>query len=265
VTDEPAAYSRPPTRVDPQAPFRPGRGAVHDVRPMADAPPPLPEIGLEITEDYTERARCDEGYLRVKRRKMRARYTDGSKSDEFKYDVVERWNQDAVAILLHSVRDGVRYMILRSAIRPPLALREPLLQGAVEYPAGAARGELWEIPAGLVEKHERNAKGLVECAVRETEEEVGLAIRAEDVRALGGVMFPSSGIIGECVFLYECEVDTSKFAVPEGDGPLEKNARVIEIPFERALEWCDDGLLPDAKTELAIRRFARKLEGTRKT
>lgn len=230
---------------------------------MADAPPPLPEIGLEITEDYTDRARCDEGYLRVKRRKMRARFADGSSSDEFKYDVVERWNQDAVAILLHSVRAGVRYIILRSAIRPPLALREPLLEGAVEYAEGASRGELWEIPAGLVEKDERNAKGIVECAVRETEEEVGLEIRAEDVRPLGSVMFPSAGIIGECVFLFECEADTSKHSVPEGDGPLEKNARVIEVPFEQALDWCDAGLLPDAKTELAIRRFARKLERTR--
>jgi len=227
---------------------------------MADAPPPpLPEIGLEITEDYTGGSRCDEGYLRVKRRKMRARYADGSNSDEFKYDVVERWNQDAVAILLHGVRNGVRYIVLRSAIRPPLALRENLLAGAVEYPAGVSRGELWEIPAGLVEKDERDAKGLVTCAVRETEEEVGLTIREEDVRPLGGAMLPSSGIIGECVFLYECEVDTSRAHSPEGDGALERNARVIEVPFEQALDWCDRGLLPDAKTELAIRRFARRL------
>ena len=240
------------------APFRPGCGAVHHVRSMADAPPPLPAIGLDITEDYTAQSRCDEGYLRVKRRKMRARYADGQQSDEFKYDVVERWNQDAVAILLHSVRAGVRYIILRSAIRPPLALRETLLEGAAPYPDGVSRGELWEIPAGLVENDERNARGLVECAVRETEEEVGLTIRAEDVRPLGGAMLPSSGIIGECVFLFECEVDTSKHTVPEGDGPLERNARVIEVPFETALSWCDHGLLPDAKTELAIRRFASK-------
>jgi len=226
---------------------------------MAEAPPPLPAIALEITEDYTAQSRCDEGYLRVKRQKMRARYAEGGQSDEFKYDVVERWNQDAVAILLHSVRDGVRYVILRSAIRPPLALRAPLLSGAVDYPDGVARGELWEIPAGLVEKDECNAPGLIECAVRETEEEVGLAIRAADVHPLGGVMLPSSGIIGECVFLYECEVDTSKHALPEGDGPLERNARVIEVPFEQALDWCDAGLLPDAKTELAIRRLASRL------
>jgi ADP-ribose pyrophosphatase len=225
---------------------------------MAEAPPPLPAIGLEITEDYTAQSRCDEGYLRVKRRKMRARYADGGQSEEFRYDVVERWNQDAVASLLHSLRDGVRHVILRSAIRPPLALREELLEGPVPYPDGVARGELWEIPAGLVEKDERNAKGLIECAVRETEEEVGLVIRAEDVRPLGGAMLPSSGIIGECVFLFECEVPPGRHAVPEGDGPPEKTARVIAVPLDLALDWCDDGLLPDAKTELALRRFASK-------
>lgn len=222
---------------------------------MSQKPPPLPEIALSITEDYTAQSKCDEGYLRIKRRKMRARYADGSTSEEFKYDVVERWNQDAVAILLHFVRDGERHVILRSAIRPPLALRESLIGAHAD---GVTRGELWEIPAGLVEKDERSEDGLKLCCVRETEEEVALTIRKEDVRPLGAAFFPSAGIVGECVFLFEAEVDASKRGEPKGDGALEKNARVIEVSIAQALDWCDRGLLPDSKTELAIRRFAAK-------
>lgn len=221
------------------------------------APPALPAIELTITDDYTAQSKCDEGYLRIKRRKMRARYRDGSESEEFKYDVVERWNQDAVAILLHFVRDGERHLILRSAVRPPLALRDDLLAdvAAIE---GTERGELWEIPAGLVEKDERTKEGLVMCAVRETEEEVALKIKSTDVRPLGGPFFPSAGIVGECIYLFEAEVDSGTRPEPVGDGALEKNAKVIEVSLARALEWCDRGLLPDAKTELAIRRFAAK-------
>ncbi len=222
-----------------------------------NVPPPLPAIQLAITEDYTAQSKCDEGYLRIKRRKMRARYSDGSESEEFKYDVVERWNQDAVAILLHFVRDGERHIILRSAIRPPLALRGDLLPDAARA-EGVERGELWEIPAGLVEKDERNAEGLVMCAVRETEEEVALTIAKEDVRPLGGAFYPSAGIVGECVFLFEAEVSADTRPEPVGDGALERNAKVIEVPLSRALDWCDRGLLPDSKTELAIRRFAAR-------
>ncbi|MBI2391629.1 MAG: NUDIX hydrolase [Deltaproteobacteria bacterium] len=227
-----------------------------------DAPPPLPAIRLEVTEDYTAQSRPDEGYLRVRRRKMRAHHADGTSSEEFKYDVVERWNQDAVAILLHFVRDGARHVILRSAVRPPLAMRDDWIAG--EYPDGVSRGELWEIPAGLVEQHERDRAGLVACAVRETEEEVGLHIRVEDVRPLGGAFFPSAGVVGECVFLFEAEVDPRERPRPEGDGPLEKGASVVEVPLSTALAWCDRGALPDAKTELALRRLAaRKPETTR--
>ena len=220
-----------------------------------ETPPPLPAIELTITEDYTAQSKCDEGYLRIKRQKMRATYGDGSKSDEFKYDVVERWNQDAIAILLHFVRDGERYVILRSSVRPPLALRNDLLPSASRV-EGVDRGELWEIVAGLVEKDERNAEGLVLCAVRETEEEVALKITREDVRPLGGPFFPSAGIVGECIFLFEAEVDVTNRREPVGDGALEKHAKVIEVPLSRALDWCNRGLLPDSKTELAIRRFA---------
>lgn len=222
----------------------------------SEPPPPLPAIRLEVTEDYTAQSRPDEGYLRVRRRKMRAHHGGGQIGETFKYDVVERWNPDAIAILLHFVRDGERRVILRSAVRPPLAMRDGWIG---PFPDGVDRGELWEIPAGLVEKDERNPQGLVACCVRETEEEVGLTIAPESVRPLGGPFFPSAGIVGECVFLYEAEIDGDAPRHAEGDGPLEKGARVVDVPLSLALAWCDSGALPDGKTEIALRRLDAKM------
>ncbi len=149
-------------------------------------------------------------------------------------------------------------MLLRSAVRPPLALRDDLIAPG-DFPDGVDRGELWEIPAGLVEQGERNPAGLVACAVRETEEEVGLVIAPDTVRRLGGPFFPSAGIVGECVYLFEAEIDGDAPRDAVGDGPLEKGARVIDVSLGLALAWCDRGALPDGKTELALRRLAARL------
>lgn len=224
-----------------------------------DAPRP-PGITLEVVGDHTAGSRPDEGYLRVRRRSFVAHVPgDASPTAAFRYDVVERWNQDAVAVVLHFLRNGERHVILRSAIRVPLAMRpDPLVPPAVGLPAGAAQGELWEIPAGLVEADERTPTGLVACVVRETEEEVGLVIGAGAVAPLGGVLFPTAGVIGECIHLFHAEVDPSgRPPVVHGDGPLEKGAQILEIPLTTALDWCDRGQLPDVKTEIGLRRLAR--------
>ncbi|MEO7095679.1 MAG: NUDIX hydrolase [Polyangiales bacterium] len=227
--------------------------------------PELPGVRLDVVGDTTATSKCDEGYLRVKRLSLVARY-DGiaAPSEPFRYDTVERWNQDAVAVVPHFLRDRVRHVILRSCIRPPLALRgEPIVTPPLPLPKGAVSGVLWEIPAGLVEKDERSPEGLVRCVVRETAEEIGIAVQESDVHPLGGVLFPSAGIIGELIYLYECEVDPASRAEPGGDGsPLEREAQIIELPLATALEWCEAGKLPDVKTELGVRRLASLLHRT---
>jgi ADP-ribose pyrophosphatase len=223
--------------------------------------PDAPDLTLEIVGDRTATSKCDEGYLRVRRLDLRARWQgDPTPSEPFKYDVVERWNPDAVAVLPHFEKDGVRHVVLRTCIRPPAAMRkEKYVEGAPALPHAAMRGVLWEIVAGLVEKDERSAEGLVRCAVRETEEEIGVVVDAAHVRPLGGPIFPTAGVVGEIIYFFECDVDLSTRKEPGGDGsPLENHARFVEVPLARALEWCDAGLLPDAKTELALRRFAAR-------
>jgi ADP-ribose pyrophosphatase len=223
--------------------------------------PDAPDVSLEIVGDRTATSKCDEGYLRVRRLDLRARWVgESDPSEPFAYDVVERWNADAVAVLPHFERGGVRHVVLRTCIRPPAAMRrERFIDGAPPLPHAATKGVLWEIVAGLVERDERSPEGLVRCAVRETEEEIGVVVDAKHVRPLGGPMFPSAGVVGELIYFFECEIDFSTRREPGGDGsPLERNARFADVPLDRALGWCDEGLLPDAKTEIALRRFAAR-------
>src|SRR3954467_13331515 len=92
---------------------------------MSQAPvlPPLPPIELALKSE-----RCDEAppgaYLRVKRLELEARFPDGSKSEPFVYDVVVRKALDAVVVVPHYVdARGERRVVLRSALRPPVAFR----------------------------------------------------------------------------------------------------------------------------------------------
>jgi ADP-ribose pyrophosphatase len=229
------------------------------------SPPPVPEVALDVVEDRTATSRCDEGYLRVHRRKLVARRPGAERSEPFPYDVVERWNQDAVAVLPHYAKAGARIVVLRTAVRPPIALRsDPLLDGPIALPPGARAGVLWEIVAGLVEKDERDVEGFARCAARELAEELGVHMPASAMRPLGGAVFPSAGIVGECIYFYEAEIDPSTRKAPEGDGsPLERDAAFCEVSLEEALAWCDAGAIPDAKTELALRRLDARLRAER--
>jgi ADP-ribose pyrophosphatase len=225
------------------------------------SPPEVPTVSLEIVEDTTATSRCDEGYLRVHRRELVAHRPGQPPTERFRYDVVERWNQDAVGVLPHFARDGVRWVVLRTAVRPPVALRkDPLLDGPIAFPQGAREGVLWEIVAGLVEADERSVEGFARCAARELAEELGVHMDAREMRPLGGAVFPSAGIVGECIYFYEAEIDPAARHAPEGDGsPLERDAAIEEFALAEALSWCDAGLLPDAKTELSLRRLAARL------
>jgi len=182
--------------------------------------PDVPDLALEIVGDRTATSKCDEGYLRVRRLDLRARWTNQSEpSEPFKYAVVERWNPDAVAVLPPFEQDGVRHVVMRTCVRPPVAMRkEKYVEGATPLPHAATKGVLWEIVAGLVEKDERTAEGLVRCAVRETEEEIGVAVDPATVRPLGGPIFPTAGVVGELIYFFECEVDLAKRRDPGGDG-----------------------------------------------
>jgi ADP-ribose pyrophosphatase len=205
-----------------------------------------------VVRDRTSDSRAAGGFLDVGRLDLRVRYPDGTTSAPFPYDVGRRRALDAVVIVAHfkaasAMEAGNVHVYLRSAVRPPCALRPipPLHDGA-----------LWEVPAGLVEADEDPTS----TAVRELAEELGFTVGEADMRPLGPWTFPSPGIIGERHLYFAVEVDPSTRTTPSEDGSaLEHGAAILALPLEEALAHCRSGAICDAKTELALRRLKESL------
>lgn len=211
----------------------------------------FPEIALLQLADESPEA--PPGFLRLRRRRLVARYPDGSVSPEFVYDEVDRRAIDAVIIAAFFDEGGVRWVYLRSAVRPPLFFRDSRRSPVAERGTGA----LWELPAGLIEPGEQSATGVFEAAARELEEELGFAVKAQDFRALGPSTLPAAGFIAERHFFVSVEVRPGERREPSLDGSaLERFGRVMALPLGRALALCASGEIEDAKTELGLRRLA---------
>src|SRR5687768_17537078 len=117
----------------------------------------LPMIRLELIEDVSPQD--SGGFLRLIRRRFRAHYPDGSSSEPFLYDSIDRRAIDAVVICAHfqlkeassrgkSSNDPSKegpWVYLRSALRPPLFNRAKT-RGPYQVPEPI--GALWELPAG---------------------------------------------------------------------------------------------------------------------
>lgn len=216
--------------------------------------PRLPAIGVTVLDDASARSRLDEGFLTLRRLRLENRYADGERSSPYPYDVVEREALDAVCVLLHAPGPDEPRVLLRSALRPPLAFRAGR---ALPFPHEP--GELlWELPAGLVEREEVGEAGLRRCASREVLEETGFSLAPEAFEALGAPVFLSPGVIAEKVHFLSAQVDPSRRGVPTEDGtPTEERAEIAMIPLSEALSACERGEIADAKTELGLLRFAR--------
>jgi ADP-ribose pyrophosphatase len=198
---------------------------------------------VAVVCDRTAEARATGGFLNLRRVELVARFPDRSESSPFSYDVATREALDAVIIAATYVERGVEHVFLRSAVRPPCALRH------VPPPHD---GTLWELPAGLVEPNENPAT----TAARELAEELGFVANESDMQPLGEWTFPAPGMIGERHLFYTVEVDPAARAVPTEDGSaLERHAAVFALPVDDALEHCRRGAIRDAKTELALRRL----------
>jgi len=205
------------------------------------APPP---IRVAVARDRTAESRAAGGFLDVRRLDLVASFPDGTESAPFAYDVADRKALDAVVLAAHFTVDGVRHVYLRSAARPPCALRSvPPAHGAI----------LWELPAGLVEPGEDP----VESAVRELAEELGFVVDPSAMVALGPWTFPAPGMIGERQVFFAVAVEPASRGTPTEDGSaLERHAAIVTLPVEVALAHCRRGELRDAKTELGLRRLA---------
>ena len=219
--------------------------------------PAPPHYRIELVEDLSPPG---DGFLRRLSRRLVTRAPNGERSCPFVYDEVDRVALDAVVIVPHFLRlhegKAERHVVLRSAIRPPVALR-----GAARsaLPERENRG-LWEVPAGLVESSERGLSGLRTAAARELEEEAGFVVNPATLCPLGPSAFPAPGVIAERHFFFHVEVDPEARHVPSLDGsPLEEAGEVIALPLRACLKAARAGQLEDTKTELALRRLQDEL------
>jgi ADP-ribose pyrophosphatase len=214
--------------------------------------PRLPRITLRVAKDRTSEARATGGFLNLRRLDLVATAPDGKESPPFHYDLAMRASLDAVVMAAHYTDQGVRYVFLRSAMRPALALRPIPLAGTQ---ATWHDGGLWELPAGLIDGDEAPA----EAAARELAEELGFVLDPRAMNPLGPPVFPAPGFIAEEHHFFHVEVDPGVRQTPSEDGSaLEKDAVIVAVPLADALEYCRAGDIRDSKTELLLRRLAER-------
>lgn len=191
----------------------------------------------------------DGAWLRHRRPQMRAVYADGTSSEPFTYEHVERKATDAVVLLMHHKGQ----VLLRTSLRPPLAVRTQLVVPLPDEEDDSPM--LWEVPAGLIEPEERGPHGIRACAVREAAEETGVVLQQEALAPLGQPSFLCPGVIAEQLHYFAVELSNMSLGTPGGDGsPVEERADLAFFPFAEALV-----LTRDVKTELGVRRLMAHL------
>ena len=217
--------------------------------------PPLPGHTVEIVDEQRDPADAPDAFMRLRRLRLRARWADGAGSDPFPYFLVDRSRLDAVVMAAH-FRDaaGIRHVWLRSALRPPVALRP---KERSPHPERAGLGELWELPAGLVEPDECSPEGVRRCAAREIAEELGIDVDTARLSPLGPSTFPAPGFVAERHHFFHVDVGGLPRRTPGEDGSaLERGAVLAAIPLDEALALVRTGVIEDEKTELGLRRLA---------
>lgn len=201
-------------------------------------------MDVEITNDVTVGR---DGFLAVRRLRLRNVRADGSRSAEYGYDFLVRpKGLDAVVVAgWHRGPAGIE-VLLRDQIRPALIFGRP-----------DRRLFLRECVAGIVEPGDVGEKGLRKRAAIELEEEAGYRVPAEALTPLGAGAFPSPGAMTERLWFFAAEIaDPTKGETPKGDGsPAEEGAALTWMPLEAALTACLRGEIVDLKTETALRRL----------
>lgn len=203
--------------------------------------PPLPRLRFVASAKPARR----EAFVRVE--PFELRFVEGPAAGmSCDYDLVRRRAIDAVVMVAFARNgDGRLDVFVRSAIRPPLALRDD----GVQLDAG-----LWELPAGLVERGESPRT----AAARELHEELGFDVDEADLVPLGGAVVPAPALIGERQWGFAVDVTERTSTDPELDGGLLELGGVVARVDARSLEaTLAESSLVDAKTELFLSRFLR--------
>lgn len=208
---------------------------------------------LEVVEDFTSTGRCDEGFLHVRRLRVRNVRSDGSHSPVYRVDVIDRPRLDAVAVLVWRRGEQGLEFLTRQNLRPAAHFRRDKVPNV---PDGRSHLFCEEIVAGLLETTDQGEAGLRHRAVEEVFEEAGFRVDSSKVQLLGAPFFVAPGIISEKIFLTAVEVTGLEGQPPRGDGsPLEEGGALSWRSASSLQRAIAEGQVQDAKTELALHRF----------
>jgi ADP-ribose pyrophosphatase len=214
----------------------------------------VPVNGIEIVEDFSSTARCDEGFLQIRRLRVRNRRVDGSTSPVYRVDVVDRPRLDAVAVLVVRKGAGGGFEVLtRMNLRPAAYFRKDK-----EPPVPDGRVYLYceEIVAGLLEPTDHGDEGLRHRAAEEVREEAGFEVKPADIKLLGPAFFVAPGILSEKIYLAAVDVTGKSPVGANGDGsPLEEAPEPRWRTVAELRAAIASGEIQDAKTEIALNRY----------
>lgn len=214
---------------------------------------------IEVVEDFTSSARCDEGFLHVRRLRARNRRPDGSASNIYRIDMVDRPRLDAVAVVIYRRGENGLELLTRMNLRPAAYFRK---DRDPAVPDGRSHLFCEEIVAGLLETSDKGEAGLRHRAAEEAREEAGFTVSPDEVRVLGGPFFVAPGILSEKIFLCAVEVTGKIQQTPEGDGsPLEEGGVTRWRTVDELIAACRSGEIQDAKTEIGALRLMAELGG----
>ncbi len=204
------------------------------------------------------------GFLSIRRMRMRTVRRDGSRSEVFLSDYVERKKGlDAVVLgLYYRAGTGEVHVLLRQGLRPALHFgRSPDL-----LPVPDAHPYLFftEVVAGIIEAEDQGEAGIRQRAAAEAWEEAGFRVDPQRVVMLGSV-FPTPGMCPERFHLTAAEIDPAQCHPhpPVGDGsPMEEGSSQRFLPLDEAIQMCVRGEIEDAKTEILLRRLRDRVDRT---
>lgn len=216
-----------------------------------------PVTDIEIVEDFTAQARCDEGFLHVRRLRAKNLRADGSHSVMYRIDVIDRPRLDAVAVMVWRRGPDGHEFLTRKNLRPAAHFRKDKVP---TVPDGRSHLFCEEIVAGLLEPTDRGEPGLIHRAAEEVKEEAGFDVAPAQVRLLGPPFLLAPGILSEKIFLAEVDVTGLLPSEAAGDGsPLEEGGELTWWSRAALRAALDDGRIQDAKTELGFDRLCRRL------
>jgi 8-oxo-dGTP pyrophosphatase MutT (NUDIX family) len=212
-------------------------------------------VGVEIIQDISRISSPTDGFLRRMRVRAKSLLSDGSRTDTYVMDYVDRDPElrDAVAILAYApAAEGL-----------PIGATRVLFRRQLRYPAYQVTGQplTTEVVAGLIEAPEHP----VDAALRELYEETGLRATRDRMRALGRPFFPTPGAFTERFFPFAVEIDRDELesAQAYAESPMEEGADVLTTSLSDAMVLIDQDplaaergiFIADAKTEILLHRL----------